>query len=451
MKDHQDRAGKRCEACQAEAYVAATVVKGSPDVVVCPACSHVADRWLSQDEVEAIREARVAEFIQDKAHAAIQEWIEMPKDGEPMEPRGAPMMTTESYDGLMVVMEKLLRDSWGPLADVAGEMATQDAQWGAQNHGMPWWLAILGEEYGEACAACLNDDLAHPGDEFEAIIAEGGNLVTFEPPPQRYAKLRHELVQVAAVAAQIVHRIDGIEQLAKDQERATQEAMDRLAAYVDRALERFETFGRWDDLSTARSDFLQEMAEEEQAIRLLSLSKAGRAILGERKMGPDHPLIQDAERGRLAKFLGEDTIEVEAGEPSLDDVRKSRASEAVMEVDSVDTSEEPVDDIDAIVERAAPTLFGSGAEEATDSGAEAIKKAVEILDANAVPMEDRTFVVTKEVLEQALGPEEAAELLRHLPHTAAQQPILFPELDEEPDGPTLAEETEAYLDDQETP
>ena len=62
-------------------------------------------------------------------------------------------------------------------AQIAAEMDAQDRQWGIQNHDPFRWLAILGEEKGEACKAANEGQW----DEYEA-----------------------ELIQVAAVAVNAV-------------------------------------------------------------------------------------------------------------------------------------------------------------------------------------------------------------------------------------------------------
>ena len=41
---------------------------------------------------------------------------------------------------------------------VLDERARQDNKWGEQNHDIYKWLAILGEEVGEANKAALDDD-----------------------------------------------------------------------------------------------------------------------------------------------------------------------------------------------------------------------------------------------------------------------------------------------------
>ena len=70
------------------------------------------------------------------------------------------------------------------LLNLITERKRQDQKWGEQNHEPMKWLAILGEEYGEACAAILENR---------------------EMEPWRY---RVELVHVAAVAIAAVECFD---------------------------------------------------------------------------------------------------------------------------------------------------------------------------------------------------------------------------------------------------
>lgn len=64
------------------------------------------------------------------------------------------------------------------------ERTRQDGKWGEQNHSPEVWLAILGEEFGEACQAALTDRFIAKS----AIPSDGAG------------DLRKEIVQVAAVA-----------------------------------------------------------------------------------------------------------------------------------------------------------------------------------------------------------------------------------------------------------
>lgn len=63
------------------------------------------------------------------------------------------------------------------------ERMRQDEKWGEQNHNPFVWLAILGEEYGEACKAALESK---------------GN----------YPNYRKELIEVAAVAVAALESLD---------------------------------------------------------------------------------------------------------------------------------------------------------------------------------------------------------------------------------------------------
>lgn len=72
------------------------------------------------------------------------------------------------------------------LADVSAERARQDAKWGEQNHDPYIWLAVLGEEVGEANQAALQATF-------------GGKT---------WADYRAELVHVAAVAVAALECLD---------------------------------------------------------------------------------------------------------------------------------------------------------------------------------------------------------------------------------------------------
>lgn len=72
------------------------------------------------------------------------------------------------------------------LAEIRSERMRQDAKWGQQNHDFPLWLAILSEEIGEASREYLHQREDAPNAGTHAV------------------KLRKELVQVAAVAAQML-------------------------------------------------------------------------------------------------------------------------------------------------------------------------------------------------------------------------------------------------------
>ena len=73
------------------------------------------------------------------------------------------------------------------LSEVNDERNRQEEKWGTQNHDPFTYLAILGEEVGEACQAALKTRY------------EGGKTL---------ADYRTELVQVAAVAVAMIECLD---------------------------------------------------------------------------------------------------------------------------------------------------------------------------------------------------------------------------------------------------
>lgn len=78
------------------------------------------------------------------------------------------------------------------LANVLYERKLQDQKWGIQNHDPLKWLAISGEEHGEACRAVL----------------EGLAATDTADQAQWLWKYRDEMVQVAAVAIAAIESFD---------------------------------------------------------------------------------------------------------------------------------------------------------------------------------------------------------------------------------------------------
>ena len=77
------------------------------------------------------------------------------------------------------------------LSDVTAERLSQEEKWGQQNHNDFAWLAILGEEVGEACQEALQSSPS---------MGEHRTLGGY--------KLRAELIQIAAVAIAHIEAID---------------------------------------------------------------------------------------------------------------------------------------------------------------------------------------------------------------------------------------------------
>ena len=73
------------------------------------------------------------------------------------------------------------------LEEIGQERDRQVSLWGEQNHDPFKWLAILGEEYGEACKAALEQHF---------------------PAYPRTSNYREELIQVAAVAVAAIDSLD---------------------------------------------------------------------------------------------------------------------------------------------------------------------------------------------------------------------------------------------------
>jgi NTP pyrophosphatase (non-canonical NTP hydrolase) len=71
--------------------------------------------------------------------------------------------------------------------EIRAERARQDANWGDQTHSLFVYMTVLAEECGEVARAV--HDLRFAGGTRESV--------------------REELIQVAAVAVQIVERMDG--------------------------------------------------------------------------------------------------------------------------------------------------------------------------------------------------------------------------------------------------
>ncbi len=69
----------------------------------------------------------------------------------------------------------------GILREIWEERRRQDLKWGPQHHRIADWLAIIGEEYGEACMAYV-DDLLMP------TILEQKRIGLNSPKPVRWGK-----------------------------------------------------------------------------------------------------------------------------------------------------------------------------------------------------------------------------------------------------------------------
>lgn len=76
---------------------------------------------------------------------------------------------------------------------VLDERQRQNEKWGEQNHNAVEWIAILGEEFGEASKEAVDFHFCNKGTKEQAKILEN---------------LKTELIQTATVAIQIVECIE---------------------------------------------------------------------------------------------------------------------------------------------------------------------------------------------------------------------------------------------------
>ena len=89
--------------------------------------------------------------------------------------------------------------------EIKAERKRQESLWGEQNHSPIEWIAILTEEVGEASKNALDghfmNDLKDGWGEPLPITGETKRM-------RHYEKYRKELIQVAAVAVQMIESFD---------------------------------------------------------------------------------------------------------------------------------------------------------------------------------------------------------------------------------------------------
>lgn len=92
----------------------------------------------------------------------------------------------------------------GILYEIAQERKKQNAKWGEQNHKPIEWIAILTEEVGEVAKEALDHHFKNP---YINAIGEKQELSNDNDVVQhlRLQHYRKELIQVAAVAVQMIH------------------------------------------------------------------------------------------------------------------------------------------------------------------------------------------------------------------------------------------------------
>ena len=89
------------------------------------------------------------------------------------------------------------------ITDVKKERERQNKKWGIQDRSAVEWIAILGEEFGEASKEAVDFYFAN-GESKDDVFMPPSEEIQAE----RLENLRTELIQVAAVAVQAVENID---------------------------------------------------------------------------------------------------------------------------------------------------------------------------------------------------------------------------------------------------
>lgn len=93
------------------------------------------------------------------------------------------------------------------LNSIRAERERQQNKWGEQNHSIIEWQAILMEEVGEAAKEAVGFHFKHPYKDGIAEYQElaGDNYIVQKI---RLLNYRKELIQIAAVAVQMIECLD---------------------------------------------------------------------------------------------------------------------------------------------------------------------------------------------------------------------------------------------------
>lgn len=93
------------------------------------------------------------------------------------------------------------------LTEVGWERVSQNDKWGEQNHSPIEWMAILTEEVGEASKEAVDYHFKNPIKFTEGTML---NMEVLKESTQetRLRLYRKELIQVAAVAVQMIESLD---------------------------------------------------------------------------------------------------------------------------------------------------------------------------------------------------------------------------------------------------
>ena len=90
------------------------------------------------------------------------------------------------------------------LNEIKAERERQNSKWGEQNHKGIEWIAILSEEVGEASKEILDHHFKNPVKNLEGEYVDPAN----GDQALRLSRYRKEMIQVAAVAVQMIECLD---------------------------------------------------------------------------------------------------------------------------------------------------------------------------------------------------------------------------------------------------
>lgn len=91
------------------------------------------------------------------------------------------------------------------LNEIKAERQKQNEKWGQQDHSPIEWIAILSEEVGEASREAVD---FHFENGLENLKKQHQIISINEILKDRLSKYREELIQVAAVAVQMIESLD---------------------------------------------------------------------------------------------------------------------------------------------------------------------------------------------------------------------------------------------------
>lgn len=207
-------------------------------VVRCNECGDQRDRFISEGEVQARRDANSRRFVEEKAQELYTRLSKCTDRGE-----------------AVAVFVEALEENWGPLAEVIDRVVRFDEAFGTPTWGHPYWTAKLGELFG--AVAGVAGTLPHPGNEFTTRLPGQVEEVELEPPAEGAETLRAFLIALSAMAVRWIISIDSREQ--KEREEALR--IDQVIATMA------DDVRRWAAIDYSREPLDEQEAEERAAIQ----------------------------------------------------------------------------------------------------------------------------------------------------------------------------------------